>query len=718
MNKILLFFFIIICISSYSQDKVEVKEFFWGKTDSFKKETKIPEKWKNESAVIIYKYEYYNYHNSGSKVIYTAASRKRIKLQDEASVKEFSEFSFKDKFYSTKGYKYKEGTTFLGVKIIKPNGDEIEVDVDKNAKKVDDEKKIAINSIEIGDIIDYYYYSYEPFTSLVQNFEPVENTLGDVYPVMSRKIKFLAEDDFYVSFNTYNGAPDLKEIPSEKKHTKEYELEAHDIEKNEFPRWFYPLAEMPCYKFQVFFAKDFSYLTPYYADVFIPRRVGHRFFRKTVNKADIYEHYKNKFHAIFDLEETLKFLKGKTFENDEEKIKTIYEFARHQYFTHYMETAIIKEANIFNSSALFKTPVFFDSQRFMYYFMAIMKEFKIDYTIILATSRVDGSIDDLLIQKNLVPLIRINKPNPFYIGYCNPYSTPGTIDYNLENTIGYSLDFINNKDIADVEKVNLPSTTAKDNVTKVVTNVSLTSDLSDLNIKRSSSFFGHFKYDEQYRKLKFYNYVDEDYEKYGTERILDKVGNKNKREQYSKEFEALKNKLKDIQKEEEKKSVSNEFDFEIENPIINIINTGRYGDNTPFSYEEDFVIKNNLIKKAGENYIVEIGKILTGQVEIDKKEIDRKNNIYMPFPRSFENKIIFEVPTGFKISGIEKLNKNVENATGQFTSSAVLMDNKLVITTKKQYNNYYEPNSNWNEIILFLEAAYQFTQERILLKKQ
>ncbi|KUJ63308.1 hypothetical protein AR687_03930 [Flavobacteriaceae bacterium CRH] len=717
MNKLLLFLFITLCIPSYSQDKAEIKEFFWGKTDSYKATTQIPEKWKNESAVIIYKYEHYNYHNSGSKVIYTAAFRKRIKLQDQAAIKEFSEFSFNDKFYSTKGYRYKQATTFLGVKIIKPNGNEIEIDVDKEAKKLDEEKKLAINNLEIGDILDYYYYSYEPFASLYLSFDPVETTLGDVYPIINKKIQFTAEDDFYVNFNTYNGAPDLKEVPSEKKHIKQYVLEAKDIEKNEFPRWFYPLAEMPCYKFQVYFAKNRNFTKYTYADVFIPSEDV--FLKKTVSKDDIFNYYKEQFQAVFDLGETLKFLKGKTFASDEEKVKAVYEFARHNYYTQYIESAVIKEADIFYPYALYKNPIYISDDRyFVNYFMAFLKEFKIDYNILLATSRFNGSIDDLLIRKNVNIVLRINTPKPIYLESFTPFSMPGTFDSSLENSKGYILDIIKNKKITSAQEVMLPSTTASDNVTKVETNVSLASDLTDLNVKRTSSYFGHFKNDEQYRKLKFYDYVNEDYEKYKTETILDKVGSKKKQEQYRKEFDALINKLKDKQKEAEKKAVSDEFDFEIEDPSIAILNTGRYGDDTPFSYEEKFNIKNNLIKKAGENYIVEIGKMLTGQVEIDKKETDRKNNIYMSFPRSFENKIVFEVPAGFAISGIEKLNKNVKNATGQFTSTAVLTDGKLVITTKKQYNNYYEPNSNWKEMIAFLEAAYQFTQEKILLKKQ
>ena len=89
----------------------------------------------------------------------------------------------------------------------------------------------------------------------------------------------------------------------------------------------------------------------------------------------------------------------------------------------------------------------------------------------------------------------------------------------------------------------------------------------------------------------------------------------------------------------------------------------------------------------------------------------------MAYPRSFENEIVFEIPAGYTVSGLEKLNVNVVNTTGQFVSTATINGNKLIIKTSKQYNNYFEPNSNWPKMIAFLDAAYQFTQEKILLKK-
>ena len=716
MKKLFLFLFTLINFTTFAQDKAEIKDFFWGKNDQFKKANSIPDKWKNESAVMIYKYEYYDYHKFGASVTYTSGIRKRIKLLDQAAVKEFSEFSFNDKFYSNKGmFALRKGTNTIGIKIIKADGKEIEVDVDKNAKDVDKEKKIAIANLEIGDILDYYYYSVEPFKSALEyGFAPEESPLGDVYPIMDMKLVFNTENDFFVNFNTYNGAPELKEIPTGSGGERKYELTAKDIAKNEFPRWFYPLAELPCYKFQVFFARSGKFEKR--ADAFLSDK--EKVIKKTVSKEDIFNYYDEKFRAEGDLGDINDFLKGKTFSSDEEKVREVYYFSRHAFFTKYLEAVVVNQANIFYPFELYKNPIFFQSEEsFIRYFMAFLKKNNIDYDIIVGTAKYNGSIDDLLIQKNVSVLLKVNTKTPMYMEYFTPFTSADQFNYNLENTKAFALQVSRGKKIVDADKIMLPSSTYQDNVSKITSDVSINSDFTGLNVKKESSYFGHLKENEQSDKFYFFDYVYEDYEKYGTPKLMDLVRGKKKQEQYQKELDAIINKQKDQQKEAFKKSTAEEYDFEIDDHKLTIKSTGRFGKKSPLVYDEEFAIKNNLIKKAGENYLVEIGKLITSQIEIDKKEKDRKNNIYMIYPRSFENEITLEIPTGYSVAGLDKLNKTVENETGGFVSSATVTGNKLLIKTNKYYKNYYEPNSNWNKMIQFLDASYQFTQEKILLKK-
>jgi len=714
MKKLLLLLFISACQTSFSQNKAEIKELFWGKSDAYSKINSVPEKWKNESAVIIYKSENYNYHKFGSSITYTSSIRKRIKLQDQAAVQEFSEFSFKDKFYSNKGYSFRTATNVVGVKIVKSDGKEIEIDVEKEAKEVDKEKKIAISNLEVGDIIDFYFHSVEPFKSAYEfGFDPVEMPFGDIYPTMEFKLSFHTENDFFVNFNTYNGAPELKEI-SNKGGERDYEVIAKDIPKNDFPRWFYPLVELPCYKFQVFFARSGKFEKR--AEAFLSEKES--IIKKTVTKDDIFTYYNEKFRPFGDLGHINKFLKGKTFASDEEKVREVYYFTRHQYYTQYIEAYVVNDAKIFSPFTLYDNPIFFNTEEaFINHFMAFLKKNNINYDIIIGTGKFNGSIEDLLIQKNVTILLKVNAENPVYLEFFTPFSNADQFAFILENTKAYALQVSKGKKVVDSELITLPSTTAKDNLSTTISTISLTDEMASLKVKRNSSYFGHLKEDEQSSKLKFYDYVYEDYQKYGTEPLIDKVSNKKRQEQYRNEFDALIKKYKDIQKENLKKGISEEFGFEIEDNTLEVKNTGRFGSKEPLVYDEEFTIKNNLIKKAGENYVIEIGKILTSQVELKKKEKDRKNNVYMPFPRTIDNEIIFEIPSGYTVSGIEKLNKKVTSEAGGFTSTASLSGNKLVIKTSKTYTNYYEPNSNWDKISKFLDAAYQFSQEKILLKK-
>lgn len=703
----------------FAQDKAKIKELFWGKDDPVKTTLAVPEKWKNESAVVIYKNENYDFSKFGSKVTYISSTRKRIKLQDQAAVTEFSEFSFQDRIRSSKGdsFRFKKGFNVIGIKVIKPDGSEKEINLDTEAITTDEKKKVAIPNLETGDIIDFYYYSEEPFKSVgAYGFDPVENTLGDSYPIMDLKITFKTENDFFINFNTYNGAPELKEVSPAGGSERRYELVAKDIEKNDFPRWFYPLAELPCYKFQVYFARSGKFEDQ--ASAFLPAKEN--IIKKTVSKEDVLAHYDSRFRPVGHLADIERFIKTHdAFASDEEKVKEVYYFTRHQYYTRYVEAFVVKEANIMYPFELYGGyPIFFNTEtEFIDHFMAFLKDNKIEYDIIVATTRDNGPIKDMLMKDNLEVLLKVNTQKPVYLQFFTPYTNADQISHMLENSDAYALKVSNRKKISDVDTEKLPVSTHKDNRTESVVNVSFAPDFNTVNINRKSSLYGHNKDAEQREKMYFFDYVAEDYAKYNTKPLMDLVKNKTKREQYTKEFDALKNKLKDKQKKEFKESAESEFGFPVDDHELEITATGRFGSATPFSYNEKFTIKDKLAKKAGTNFVVDIGKLIGEQVDLEEKELKRTNNIYMPYPRSFSEEINVTIPDGYTVSGLDKFNKKVENATGGFVSTAKAEGNKIIITAVKYYTNYYEPQKNWNDMTAFLEAAYQFTQEKILLKK-
>jgi hypothetical protein len=696
-----------------AQNKEEIKDFFWGKSDTYKTATTIPDKYKNESAVVIYKYEDYDYHKFGKSVTFRSAFRKRVKLNDQAAVTAFSEFNYSEKSNPRYGAVVK---TVVGIKVIKPNGTENVIDTEKEAVTVDKEKRVAVPNLEIGDIIDFYNYSTETFSSTLEfGFDPEERTLGENYPILNYKLTFQTENDFFVNFNTYNNGPELKQIPLDKSGERKYEIVATDIPKNDFPRWFLPLVELPCYKFQVYFARSGKFEQR--AEAFLPEKES--IIKQTVSKEDIFNYYDTKFYPLGDLDDINDFLKGKSFKSDEEKVTAVYYFMRHQFYTRYIEAFVINEAKIMYPFSLYGyAPIFFNKEeQFINYFMQFLKKNNIAFDIIVATGRENGPIKDVLLQQNIRILLKVNTQNPIYFGIFEPYSVPNQFDSSLEGTKAYALKVSKSKKVSDIEEITLPSLTHKDNVSKVITTLTVAPDFTTASANKVTSLYGHNKEFEHDSKIFFYDYVNEDHEMFGTSPVLDLVRNKKDKEKYKKEYAALLEKFKQDKVEKFKKEIEDECEVKVDKHDLTINKTGRFGINDPLVFTENFTITSDFIKKAGPNYILDIGKFISSQIDIEEKEHERTNNIYTQFPRTFDYTIELNIPQGYTISGLDKLNKTLENETGSFTSKAEIKDNKLIIVSVKKYFNSYEPNANWKKMIAFLDAAYQFTQEKVLLKK-
>jgi hypothetical protein len=73
---------------------------------------------------------------------------------------------------------------------------------------------------------------------------------------------------------------------------------------------------------------------------------------------------------------------------------------------------------------------------------------------------------------------------------------------------------------------------------------------------------------------------------------------------------------------------------------------------------------------------------------------------------------------GYTVDGLQELNYNVDNESGSFVSSAKMDGNKLVFSTQKIYKKNYDKKEQWPNYVAFLEAAYRFTQAKVVLKKQ
>lgn len=714
-------FLFLICASAFGQskDELKIRALFWD-TDEAKKNIKeVPSKWAEESAVILYQDEGFVYTNNGKKMYNPSYFQRRVKLQDKASVESFSEFTYgKDSQIGFGFVNYSRDRKYIGIKIVKPSGKENIIDIDAETITQDEQNKIAIPGLEVGDILDVYVYedNYLRSFSGTHVYEPVENILSAKYPIVQKRISVEVENDYFLNMEAYNGAPQIKEETTEKRATRKYVLEASDLEKSEFPRWFYPLVELPSVKFQVTFAlrgRNELWASVFLADDDAERKTG-------VSKEEIKEYYGDRFKAYSKktVKKALNYLEEKGIEDKREQLIQGLYYTRHHSYNRFIELYIASENKIsFNPVPCDDDYIILNENSFVNYMAGLAKALEIDYDIIVATEDFNGSIDDLLLRSNVSWGLRFNFDDPLYFFNLSPHVQADFFPEHLEGTKAYVLRVKKDKNIENVDIDTLPISGASENVTEEVIKIQINDDFKNIKLQRDIAYSGHFKVSELQRRVVLSDFLEEEFTHYGTKQFYDcKTKQKARYKTIQQEMEAVYEKIKKKRLEQLEEIVGNGFDLEVEDYNHTIVETSRYS-NSPFTLQDSFTLDNTYIKKAGSNYILEAGKFIGGQVQIDDDERERTLNANIDFAKTFKYRVSIKIPEGYEVVGLEKLNKNVANATGSFKSTASVSDGSLTYTSEKIYSKRSYQANEWSQMVLWLDAAYAFSQEKVMFKK-
>jgi len=185
-------------------------EKVWGmKLSDFNAKTEIPDSlYGKESAVIIAAYrnvevkrvqqlnvnKYSHYGKAYTNAIdMKSISRVMIKLNDKKSVEDYSEFDIAtDGREELRGYSYQYSSSAFGARVIKPNGDIIDVDcrtafdVKEGKKEKTVERIVAIPGLEPGDVLEYFYYDEVWLDEF--DLDPLVFSFSRQYPMMFYKI--------------------------------------------------------------------------------------------------------------------------------------------------------------------------------------------------------------------------------------------------------------------------------------------------------------------------------------------------------------------------------------------------------------------------------------------------------------------------------------------------------------------------------------------------
>ncbi len=723
--KFLLHLVFVICVSAsvFGQaTKESIKKRMWESGDPDFEITEVPEKWKDESAVILCEsndFEY-SWNHKASKINKDYYGRIRIKILNKSVLDKYSEFAFSE----VRKKNSKSGDdVFFGMKIIKPDNTEIEVNFEdavqmqkyKNSKekRVIDEgyKKLAIPELEIGDIIDYYKVSINSFLAEYlerYEFEPVITTLRDEYPIINGKIGFLLEERCSINLSVFNGVPKpTRKIRNDKDY---FVVEYKDLEKTKTELWTYPYRQEPTVKSQIVMVRPSS-LHDENNDKSHPATlntlINYNEYLRLINKMTSYS---ESIHTI--KKNATKFIARQRISEDPETLmEDLFYFFRHYLYFNYSYN--------YRFDQLTTKCFFYDRFDFIQTFSVFLTDNNIDHFVFLGVPRHIGTIDSVVFQKELIPGIKLNVDDkPIYVYKPDINSFFGEGDYTMEGTKIIGIRNDENNSSASLIYDSIPLSQCMDNLqydSIYVSFDSIQQNILQLYYQCSSS--GSFKEIYDNMVITTDDYFRNEYKEYSNIKktkykdIIEKEDNFNRiSKRIDKDNEFRNDTIKEMMKQ--KYDVN---DLEID--TFNLLQQGRFKETSDIVFSCEVALP-ELVRDAGSYLIVDAGKLIGKNIDLNPKEKDREKDIYMPAPRKYDWIVNIEIPKGYTIEKADNFNFSVENSTGGFMSEAIIGVKYVTLKASKYYLHNYEPIDKWPEMLEFLEAANDFVQQKMVFIKK
>jgi hypothetical protein len=354
-------------------------------------------------------------------------------------------------------------------------------------------------------------------------------------------------------------------------------------------------------------------------------------------------------------------------------------------------------------------------------FRALLNRYDIPTELAAAVPRKVGTLQDVVSLDDLnYFIIAYPDDKPMYCFMGSMLSFPDELPTQLEGQQAYTVSVSGSSKEKDAsfKKILLPKSSADQNTDEEKVNVNFAADnMQTLSIDRVIRVKGQYRYNymdmllyedmlsEERKNLHVASSRDEDLLASGAYR------------KRANEFDVAFSKARKDMDETVNANIADEYGTKPTTVThFKVAEQGLEKQNKPFTMHQSFTM-DGFVKKAGNNYMLEIGKLITEQIALSPEERKRTYDINMPFPRTVSYDILINIPQGYQLEGVESLSKSVNNDTGSFESSTKLEDGKLILTIKKVYKHHEEKSVNWPQMMDFMDAASDFNKQKVLLKK-
>jgi len=647
-------------------------------------------------------------------LIYISTVRQMVKINDKAALDEYSELSYQQ-FESRDMYKWRGATTTIGARILKPDGKIKEVNIDEAVlvkdERTDKQRKLAISDLQVGDVLDYFV-RVEKQTD-TYNEENEIFVFGDDKPIQHYSVHCEFSDQYAIEYRSMNDAPEFKVKRNEDEDII-MDMEMKNIPARPISLWMSPFRQLPIVRMNVMkggVGKNSRKSGEVYHNPAIDEFKDD--VRLELASRNTYS-LASQYHG--PIEDQIKLY------NKEHKTKLpkdsipyfVYYGLRYMFFYRVKP----QDPIVVNHQRNYWTP---KDNWFIYYLARIFNGFDIPHEIVLATSKYGPAQKDVMSAGDYVYLVRTKTDKPVLMGSDGVFTDATEIPYQLEGQKAPTVDTKRlkvDKEHDNELPVTISESNAADNIHIEKMSISLESNMQQALVKRITTLKGHMREDGQKALLLFEDYYDVERRALSVkesfmEEFADSRRNRSLAEEYTNAFE----KARKDEKEQFSSEIKAQFDTDPkEVKAFHINKMGLRHSDPDFEYTTEFTM-DGWIKKAGNNYILNAGKLIGGQLQLKPEQRKREVDIYMPFARTLDYNIELLIPAGYTLEGVDQLNQQVDNDCGSFIVSASTAQNKLLLNVKKVYKHAFEPAAKWPDILKVLDAATDFGSRKLLLKK-
>jgi len=674
----------------------------WDDGDADFTVTAIPEKWKEESGVILAQKTRFAFDKDANKLAVYEITRRRIKLNDRDAVNSYSSVYFR----------IGSANDGAGIRIIKSNGTVQDVSL-RNAVYVEDNSdvpstfqpyigkastyydksksrviyyKIAVPDLDPGDIIDYGTIFYDDNTvkkmSYIE-FDPIYFVCTREYPVLSQKFEIDTDNNSFVNSKSTMGAPQFKEAGAA---NADYTWEDRNRDKLNDTRWVNSYVELPMVKFQIVFSRSENR-----SDLFIGDKGE---LKQNISPEELAKKMNNLYNRLdgsYYYTMAKAYLKqlGYGDMREEDFIQKSYYILRHM--SHYRANG-------------------FSSELFASCLTQCLDLRKIPYDLIVTTPANLTKPENIIFRTEPEWMVRVKGK---YIFNATVFSNPYDFKEEFLNTPAYIISLGKNP---TATPVTLPASTPDENVTTNTITATIDSSGRNMNIVLQKAIVGLSKQFYNIQGLVYTTALDDDHRSYGGEDDV-RAGMKGTY------LESYEDKLRERKKEDKtrkleymKKALEEDFDNIGSYTEFTLNSDGRTWRKQELNYTNKFDLT-DMVKSAGSNLLVSVPALIGEQLFVSQDQRKREVDAFMSFPRSLRNIINFTIPDGYKVVGINNLNMNIDNEVGTFGVLASVEGNKLNILVKKVYKKTIIKKEEWPKLLEMLDAAFNFSQKKVLLKK-